>query len=98
MKNYEKRTVPEYEVSRHTKTTCDLCGAVSDSPDNWAGEPYAIEETELTVCVKHKDGTEYHHGEGYGTIYDVDLCPECFEKKLIPWLVSQGAKVERKEW
>ncbi len=29
---------------------------------------------------------------------DVDLCPECFKERLLPWLDSQGAKARIEDW
>lgn len=28
----------------------------------------------------------------------IDMCPNCFKEKLIPWLEDQGAKIEEKDF
>jgi hypothetical protein len=96
----EKKTIQQnYEqcVARE----CDLCHAKSPNPDgwenNWIKGDYTLEETELTIAVRHKDGYSCPDG-GNGTEYEIDLCPKCFKERLIPWLKSQGATVERKDW
>lgn len=29
---------------------------------------------------------------------EVDICPDCFKNKLVPWLISQGAKIKQEDW
>ncbi len=55
-----------------------------------------FEESEQVVLVREKswncpDG-------GWGTQTEVDICPRCFMEKLVPWLKSQGVKVEERKW
>jgi hypothetical protein len=56
-----------------------------------------VDECEVRVYVKHRDGENYPEG-GSGTEVEIDMCPECFKTKLIPWLESQGVVVQRKDW
>lgn len=87
MKHIEKRTET---VTREyvTKTTCDMCGSVI--PQQWAGE---IDD----ITVERKTGFSSSDG-GSGDLVSVDLCSDCFTGKLVPWLESQGVKVQKTEW
>jgi hypothetical protein len=92
MKHYEERTTTRtdrVEVSR----TCDLCGRVATR----SGWDAGIYDTEIAVTVKQREGTSYPEG-GSGTEYEIDLCPDCFKGRLVPWLKEQGARIEPKEW
>ena len=97
MRTFETVNVPATTRQHCIKRTCDLCG-MEAKPDDWTdGSGYTINETEIEVTVRHKDGSSYPDG-GSGTETVIDLCPICFKQKLIPWLQSQGAKIESKEW
>jgi hypothetical protein len=98
VRRFEKKEVTrqhEYLVEQ----TCDLCGAVAKHPDAWGdtGGSYGVDETEIKVTVRQKEGDSYPDG-GSGTEFHVDICPNCFKTRLVPWLLSQGAKIEEKEW
>jgi len=96
MRHYEAVVVPAKTEEKLVKTTCDICGAEAKK-GLWQSSAYEVNEVEIEVTVRQKDGTSYPEG-GYGTKYEVDMCPNCFKTKLIPWLESQGCKTERKEW
>ena len=87
-----KQVKSEVERSVLEVMKCDLCGRKSNGED-WSPGGYRMAEVE----VKLKEGTNYPEG-GFGTLYDVDICPDCFRDKLIPWLQSQGAAVRETEW
>lgn len=96
MKKYETRT----QTSSHeelTGITCDLCGRAAKSADRWDGGAYVVNDTEVTVTVRQREGHEYP-GSGSGTEYSIDLCPQCFKDRLVPWLREQGARIEPLEW
>lgn len=95
MRKFE-RQIKQVESDVLVETTCDLCGTVASSGE-WESSAWEVNEVELEVTVRQKDGTSYPEG-GYGTDYTVDMCPSCFKNKLIPWLKSQGCKTERKDW
>lgn len=82
----------EITRTRLVATCCDICGAKSKR-DDWTTEIYDVAEVEIRL----REGDNYPEG-GSGTRIDVDMCPDCFREKLIPWLKSQGAKIEVKEW
>ena len=99
MKTYEKVMEPARERLRLKERTCDLCGtkAKHEITGDWGAGCYEVSETELTVEVRRKVGESYPEG-GSGKEIEVDLCPKCFMEKLVPWLRSQGAKIEEKDW
>ena len=90
-KGYKKVT-SEVERDVLVAMSCDLCRKTTTKHD-WATGFYEVAET----TVESKEGTSYPDG-GSGTLYDVDICPDCFRDKLIPWLQSQGAAVRETEW
>lgn len=82
-----KRVVPAKEVEVVDKVTCDLCGC--EIP-NGCGN---VNETR----VSHRTGYSYPEG-GHGDLVAFDICGDCFETKLRPWLESQGAVAMISEW
>jgi len=96
MRHYTEKLQPEKLVKTLTKTTCDICGRDAHQ-GYWESSSYEINETEIEVTVRHKDGNIYPE-DGWGTKYEVDICPECFKTKLIPFLKSIGCTTERVDW
>jgi len=95
MKKYETR--PRTGVETYlAETTCDLCGAVAKR-GNWESSSWEVNEVEVEVTVRQKDGSSYPEG-GWGTELNVDICPNCFKDVLIPFLRSKGAQIEEKAW
>jgi hypothetical protein len=76
---------------------CDICGKESHSAD-WGSGFYSIDETLILMRIQQRGGVSYPDGGGEGSEYDIDLCPDCFVNKLIPWLKSQGAEIKPKKW
>jgi hypothetical protein len=97
MKIYTTRTRPASQYQECTGRKCDLCGAEAQSGDEWSSRYYEVNETEVSISVKSRKGENYPEG-GSGTEYEIDLCPRCFTGRLVPWLKSQGAAIEEKEW
>lgn len=78
------------EVPARTETraeyTCDLCGELI-VPKRGGGE-----EVEVT----HTTGD---YGRESSLVYEqFDMCGECFQGKLIPWMASQGVKPHVRSW
>ena len=67
--------------------TCDLCGRKIEN------RSFAVNEVE----VRHTTGSSYPEG-GSGEEVVVDMCGTSFNKKLIPWLATQGAKPKPVAW
>ena len=97
MKVYEQREIPAKTITVLKLRQCDLCGKKSDREDWNATSIYSVNETEIFIEVRQKKGQDYPEG-GSGTKYEIDLCPDCFKKKLVPWLLSQGAVIKQEDW
>jgi len=76
--------------------SCDLCGIVAIGAE-WERGVWSVGGTTVMVEVSQEEGESYPDG-GSGTGYEIDLCPACFKDRLVPWLRSEGAVVEEKEW
>ena len=96
MRIYEEKTRPALKEKVCVRRRCDLCGLESKSAD-WLCGAYEIAESEVKVSVTQRTGESYPEG-GVGTEFEVDICPQCFKDKLVPWLKSQGANVVEQEW
>ncbi len=96
MKVYKTVSVPATTRKELVKRRCDLCGRESKRSD-WDAGCYEVNETEIKMTIKQKEGSNYPEG-GSGTEYEIDLCPDCFTKRLVPWLKAEGATVEECEW
>ena len=86
MKTYEDKTIPESTKSVLVKTTCDIC--LCEIKD----KTFIRNDVEIS----HEHGDVFPEG-GYTDTDFVDLCGKCFQEKLIPWLISQGCKIQTKE-
>ncbi len=96
MKVYATKAIPAYESRYVARRRCDLCG-LEVKGDDWQAGSWEINETTVSIEIKQKEGTNYPEG-GSGTKHEIDICPDCFKGKLIPWLKSQGADIQEKEW
>lgn len=94
MKLTETVTIPERTVTRETGRLCDFPGCGKRTDD---GKIYEVKESEVRVEVRLREGESYPDG-GSGTEIEIDICPDCFRDKLIPWLQSQGVRTEVEEW
>lgn len=92
MKTYKTITEPQRQVKVEDKIVCDLCGKQGEDGHDWKRGLYDVAET----TVQLRNGTRFPEGADI-TEYDLDICPECFEDKLIPWFKSQGGTVRKKE-
>lgn len=90
----ESRT---HEATILDELRCDLCGRRGTGTVWESGSYYTVNGTEVSVKVHQKEGFECPDGGG-GMEYVIDLCPECFKKRLVPWLISQGATIKPVEW
>lgn len=88
MKHYKTILEPARERQYETHTSCDLCGAKCGSDENYYDDE---------VRISRREGSCYPDG-GSGTEVEVDMCGKCFTEKLTPWLQSQGAIVDEREW
>lgn len=91
MKTWKKKTVTKEETFLE-KMNCDLCGSVVLKED-WSTGRFDTEETVISM----KQGSSYPEGAS-GVETTFDICPDCFETKLIPWLEDQGAEAQKREY
>ena len=71
------------------ETSCDLCKAIA-TRGCWDSSSRGTNEIEVTI--KQKDGAAFSVSNSSAAV-NLDLCPDCFENKLVPWLESQGADI-----
>ena len=88
MKHTRLIDVPATTKTVVSRVTCDLCGKRVETQDR-----YEIDE----VTISHKTGSSYPEG-GSGEIASVDMCSDCFNEKLVPWLKTQGAAIQTEDW
>lgn len=86
MRRYEQKTYPAVTRRELVETKCDLCGRILVERN------YEVREAQIRVKV----GESYPEG---GTVVEreVDICPECVEEKVFPFLVNLGAKVHEEK-
>lgn len=96
----ETVTVPEFIKKRSAGIECDLCKTrierASEWPAahmvNWGDEGQRHFET--AVSLSCCEGGEYG-GETKETF--CHICPSCFKTFLLPWLESQGVRINTNE-
>lgn len=101
MKTRKTVIVPAVEAKPETTkevegpVRCDLCGRTAPSHDHkpWAEGAYDVTEPVMSL----KTGHSYPEG-GSGETLSFDVCPTCFEEKVIPWMASQGATPRTEDW
>ncbi len=83
-------------------TTCDICGHTVDydaagdhhegDRHGWTRDSYDI----AAVVMKHQTGSSYPEGTTVeSSIFDV--CPKCWEKVIVPFMATHGAKPREEE-
>lgn len=98
MKQYEDISIPATTRKCLEKVICDLCGKESKRTDwwrrTWDESEYDFQETELNCRI----GEDYPEGRNYDE-YEIDMCPDCFINRLIPWIEKENpqAKIEKQE-
>lgn len=82
MKTYRKREV-SYTRTIVDETFCDLCKSKIKKDRG-----YDVNE----VTIELEEGSHYPEGK-FTETSSVDMCPDCFKGKLVPWLESCGAEI-----
>jgi hypothetical protein len=99
MKHMKTVDVPATTKTIVDRVTCDLCGRGLD--EHYRGNArlssYYDDEVEIKQVFRRRRGTNYPEC-GSGTEDEVDICGECWETKLIPWLKSQGVEPQTRDW
>lgn len=94
MKVYKSVHVPAAPATTKTELhyiQCDLCERQTGW-NNWSKENYEIDE----VDVAASSGDNYPEGGSRESII-LDICPDCFRNKLVPWFEAQGGKPRTEE-
>lgn len=91
MKTYKKQIVPETTKDVVDQFVCDMCGA--NIPSDEEREDFEYAEP-IKICKGYRSPWEY---SGNRESVWVDLCLNCFKSKLLPWLESQGCKLNRED-
>lgn len=92
MKKYKKIPVPATLRDVLEYEECDICKKRTDGR-GWKEHSYSVVDIDISM----RTGDEYPSG-GSGDVISFDVCPDCFENKLIPWMQAQGAEPTIKEW
>lgn len=90
MQHYEEKHIPAMAarvIKVEGKVTCDICSSVLCQGG------FDVNETE----IRRRTGEVYPEF-GSGKEVTADLCGDCFDSKLIPWLESQGVTMTTEEW
>ena len=95
MKKYKDVTRPVRVDRLLSQTVCDVCGRESTQhQEGWKTGSYDATEVE----VRLRTGNSYPEG-GSGEEWEVDICPTCFNEKLIPWVEAFGhTTIEPTRW
>lgn len=90
-----RKVLESYEATQIVRITCDLCGRENTRKDseNWCEAEFKKEQVEICYTT----GSTYPEG-GTVTRHWVDVCPECWASKVVPWLNEQGATLQTKEF
>lgn len=76
---------------------CDLCH--KEFKENWHSwgkkSGYGLLLTE-DITIEYITGFSFYEDRSY-TRYEMDMCPDCFKYKLVPWIKSQGGNIRVEE-
>lgn len=90
-KLYEDEQIPAHTRKKEVGIKCDMC-----REEYFGGyKEHRYDAIETTVAIK--EGQSYPEG-GCGDQLNLDICPNCFNGRLIPWLESQGVDCTKSEW
>lgn len=87
MRHFETIKIPETTTRRELWTTCDICHLKIRNEDPYKRDDIRIE----------REVTESYTSGGSSEISSVDLCANCWENILIPFLKSQNCNINTKE-
>ena len=97
-----KPAVPETTQQVFSEGSCDICGKVSTEYDsfnscfNWSEESYYHKKM-VQIFLENR----YNYiDSGSSQKEFFEICPDCFENKVVPFLESLGAKkyTEERDW
>lgn len=92
MRNYQYRERPAEKVKVLKECICDLCGKKStdqfDDPEKYGNY--------CQVTIEMKRGCYYPEMHNYTRSF-YDICPDCFETKVIKFLNNEGAAISEED-
>lgn len=99
MKINKKEVEKLTKYTQTEKVICDLCKREYKNDSRWT----LLEDNFYGDFEQKKTNLSYKWGDyfpdgGSGYEIGIDICPDCFMSKLVPWLKSQGVIIEEKEW
>lgn len=77
-----------YESDVIDSVTCDMCKHESGR-GGWADDDF---HHHIETSVSYRDYTSYPEDTYTDEEITFDICPDCFKKRLLPWMKSQGAE------
>jgi hypothetical protein len=85
MRKIEKVVVPAKTIIDQSHMVCDICSLiVKGRHDNWSTEEGGEEE----IKIYHKVGQTFF-GSSCGTSINFDICPECWNTKVLAFLLEK---------
>ena len=100
-------TTEQVTRERVVEIACDICGRTLTGkyaqrhPPNWHGASDSISDNLAEVTVQARRGFESQYDVGGDVVITrFDICPDCFEGRVVPALRAMGAEpsVEEVDW
>jgi hypothetical protein len=88
MKYFKKIIKPAEEIDVVDFIACDVCNKKIETT-----KKFEINEVE----IKHRKGNNFPE-EGSGTEISFDICENCFNEKVVPFLKGIGCEPRESEW
>lgn len=85
--------IPAKKAKQFRKLVCDVCGKSTTNYDNWGGS-----DEKISINITKSHTSNMYDGGGDVEETSFDLCEECFDNKLVPFLESLGATKRIHEW
>lgn len=88
------------EISRTrkviTKRTCDICHSECAGQPNYGDWSTGREQD--VIRVSRTTGNNWGSEGDYRRRHSVDICPGCWDTRLVPWLISQDVEYINENW
>lgn len=85
-RNYEMKTRPESQYEVCTWLPCNKCAKQAPNPNGFDDEIWSTAGYEYNgVIIQRVTGEHFPEG-GWKKVLTWDICPECFEQKIVPLL------------
>lgn len=92
MKIKEKREVPARVEEVVVGLKCDLCEKTVKR-DRWGFETYEINDVLVSIKMHRKTGESFSDC-GFQQEQEIDICPNCWDEVIMPFLKSKGVDPE----